>query len=61
MALYRLPFEPEFKMTWTCSGNWDVGGAHGPGEPDDHADGQATPSTSATRPAASSSRPGPAW
>src|SRR5688500_5639549 len=40
MALYRLPFEPEFAQTWTCSGNWDVGGAHGPGGPDDHADGQ---------------------
>lgn len=40
MALYRLPLEPEFGSTWTCSGNWDVGGAHGPGDPGDHADGQ---------------------
>lgn len=40
MALYRLPFEPEFGQTWTCSGNWDVGGAHGPGDPSDHSDGQ---------------------
>lgn len=41
MAIYRLPFpaEPD-KNTWTCSGNWDVGGAHGPGNATDPADGQ---------------------
>lgn len=41
MAIYRLPFPSESsKTTWTCSGNWDVGGAHGPGDPTDNADGQ---------------------
>lgn len=39
MAIYRLPFPSESSTTtWTCSGNWDVGGGHGPGS--DDADGQ---------------------
>lgn len=41
MAIYRLPFPSESNpSTWTTSGNWDVGGAHGPGDPNDNADGQ---------------------
>jgi murein DD-endopeptidase MepM/ murein hydrolase activator NlpD len=41
MALYRLPFPAEANQaTWLASGNWDVGGAHGPGDPNDNADGQ---------------------
>lgn len=41
MAIYRLPFPSESSATtWTSSGNWDVGGAHGAGDPGDNADGQ---------------------
>lgn len=41
MSLYRLPFPSESSQnTWGCNGNWDVGGAHGPGDPNDNADGQ---------------------
>ncbi len=41
MAIYRLPFPATLDgSNWNTSGNWDVGGAHGEGEPNDNADGQ---------------------
>jgi murein DD-endopeptidase MepM/ murein hydrolase activator NlpD len=41
MSLYRLPFPSEVASTWDSGGNWDLGGGHGPGDPNDNADGQA--------------------